>query len=92
MAHSKQALKRARQNARIRAANRGTRAAMKTQLKKVRSAIAEGGNAPALAADLRLAQQKLDKAAKSRVLHPNAVARMKSRLAKHAASMQKKPS
>ena len=90
MAHSKQALKRARQNERIRAANRASRAALKTQLKKVRSS--SGGKEAT--ADFQLAQQKLDKAAKHRVLHPNAAARMKSRLAKrmNAAAASKKPS
>ncbi len=91
MAHSKQALKRARQNERIREANRANRAAMKTHLKKVRTAVA-AGNTTTLAADLQVTQQKLDKAAKSRILHPNAAARLKSRLAKRVAAMKKKPS
>ena len=89
MAHSKQALKRARQNERIRNQNRAQRSTLKTQLKKVDAVVAAGTSAPP-EADLKLAQQKLDKAAKKRILHPNAAARMKSRLAKRIAAAKKK--
>ncbi|HYC77298.1 MAG TPA: 30S ribosomal protein S20 [Planctomycetota bacterium] len=88
MAHTKQALKRARQSAALNAKNRAQRSAMKTQLKKVDAALAAGDPAK-IADELRLAQKHLDKAAKRRVIHPNAAARRKSRLATRAAEAVK---
>ena len=78
MAHTKQALKRARQNERLRIKNKAMRSEIKTQVKAVRAAIASKDEA-ALAAAVQVTQSKLDKAAKRRVLHPNAAARLKSR-------------
>ncbi len=88
MAHSKQALKRARQSDELREKNRAQRSAMKVQVKKTESAIAAGDPA-AITAALSSAQKALDKAAKRRVIHPNAAARRKSVLAAKAASVIK---
>jgi small subunit ribosomal protein S20 len=85
MAHSKQALKRARQNERIRVKNKAMRADMKTQLKALDAAIASKDQ-KAIAERARITQSKLDKAAKNRVIHPNAASRLKARLARMTVS------
>jgi small subunit ribosomal protein S20 len=84
MAHTKQALKRARQSDRLRTKNKAIRSDMKTQIKALRAAIASKDD-KAVLTQVRLMQAKLDKAAKHRVMHPNAAARVKSRIAKRVA-------
>lgn len=74
MAHSKQAQKRIRTNAKARQANKIVRSAMRSAVKK---ASATGSTD-----DQSRAQHALDKAAKKGVVHKNAAARKKSRLAK----------
>ena len=81
MTNSKQADKRARQGERRRKANKVVRTSMRSAVKKV----AQAPTADAAAAALPEAMKRLDKAAKKRVIHPNAAARTKSRLAKAAA-------
>ncbi|MFN0245058.1 MAG: 30S ribosomal protein S20 [Planctomycetota bacterium] len=81
MAHSKQALKRNRQNIKNRASNKATRSAMKTAVRKVMSTEAKDGGK----AGMPDAMRKIDKAAKQGVLHKNAAARHKSRLARRLA-------
>ena len=82
MAHTKQAAKRNRQNIKARARNKVQRSTMKTAIGKVRKA----DSADTAKASLPDAMRKIDKAAKNRVIHPNAAARLKSRLAKKIAS------
>ena len=78
MAHHKQSAKRIRTNEKARQANKRDRSAMKTAVRKVLVATSpETG-----AASLPDAMKKIDKAAKKRVIHPNAAARLKSRLAR----------
>jgi small subunit ribosomal protein S20 len=89
MAHTKQALKRARQNERLRVKNRAMHADVKTHLKALNAAVA-AKDAKALASLVQITQSKLDKAAQRRVLHPNAAARLKSRIAKLSAAPSKK--
>lgn len=81
MAHSVSATKRIRQNQKRNAFNRGRRSALRTQLKKVDAAL-EAKDPAKVAEEIRLASQKLDKLAKTNVIHKNAAARKKSRLAK----------
>ena len=81
MAHSKQAQKRDRNNTKAREANKGVKGAMRTAEKRVR----KSSSADDAKAALPLAAKKIDKAAKAGVLHKNAAARRKSRLAKAAA-------
>lgn len=57
------------------------RSALRTQIKKVRTAVA-AGDAAAAENEFRLAVKKLDQSAAKKVLHPNAAARIKSRLSK----------
>ena len=80
MAHSRTAKKNIRQTARRRTRNRAAMSAMRTQLKKVRKAIADGDQATAVA-ELPQAQKLLDKAAKGNRIHTNQAARVKARLA-----------
>ncbi len=82
MAHTKQAAKRNRQNVKARARNKVQRSTMKTAIGKVRKA----DSADTAKAAMPDAMRKIDKAAKTRVIHPNAAARLKSRLAKKIAS------
>lgn len=80
MAHSKQAKKRIRQNERGAARNRPVRTYTTGRVRDAREAV-EGG-APDAAAAVRAAQAALDRAAKAGVIHRNAAARRKSRLAR----------
>jgi small subunit ribosomal protein S20 len=76
MAHSKQANKRIRTTEKARQRNKTTTSAMRTAVKKVaRAKTAEEADA-----NLATAMKKVDKAAKSGVIHKNAAARKKSRL------------
>ncbi len=82
MAHHASALKQMRQSLKRRARNRKNVSLIKTQVKKLRSAIAKGDAAGAnkLLPDT---VAEIDKAAKKGVIHDNAAARYKSRLTRH---------
>jgi len=80
MAHSKQAQKRIRTDEKKRQLNKTTRSAMRGAVKKVRRAT----TAEEAQASLPQAAKRVDKAAKAGVIHKNAAARQKSRLAKAA--------
>ena len=77
--HTKSAKKHLRQSLERRAKNRAVKSDIKTQIRKVRTAVAAGDLAQA-EAELRIAATKLDRAGAKRVIHPNAAARKKSRL------------
>lgn len=79
MAHSKSALKRWRQNERRRERNKPVRTAARTAARTAHAVIATGTADEAQAA-IREAAGILDRAAKRRVIHPNAASRHKSRL------------
>ena len=81
MAHSRTAKKAIRQNERRRLHNKAALSTMRTQIKKVRTAVAARDTAAAVAG-LPLAQKLLDKAAKTNRIHANQAARVKSKLAK----------
>ena len=80
MAHSKSALKRWRQNIKHRERNKTVRTSARTAVKSAREAIA-GGDHDASVVAIAEASSILDRASKSNVVHKNAVARHKSRLA-----------
>jgi small subunit ribosomal protein S20 len=88
MPTTKSAKKRLRQSLERRAQNRAVKSSVKTQVRKVREAVAAGDVATA-ETELRLAAKKLDRAGAKRTIHPNAAARTKSRLA-HLISAAKK--
>jgi small subunit ribosomal protein S20 len=81
MPNSVSAKKRLRQNLSRRTRNRAARASIRTQIRKVRTAIA-GGDPAACEAEFRVAVKKLDQAAGKNIVHANSVARIKSRLSK----------
>jgi small subunit ribosomal protein S20 len=80
MPTTKSAKKRHRQSLERRTRNRATKSAVKTQIRKVRAAVA-AGDVTTAEQELRLAAKKLDRAGVKRVIHPNAASRTKSRLA-----------
>ena len=79
MPTSNSAKKRLRQNITHRLRNRSAKRDMRTQLIKVQEAL-ESGNVEQVEAEFRIATKKLDKAASTRIIHPNAAARTKSRM------------
>lgn len=85
MAHLKQSKKRIRTNEKARVRNLRQRSAMKTAIKKVVTAESK----EAAAAAFSTATSRVDKAAKKNVIHRNAAARLKSRMAKRIAKMGK---
>ena len=86
MAHSQHRKKRIRVNEERRILNKGKRSAMRTHMKKVFAAVEAGDKATATA-ELRIAHKRIDKAAKTRVIHPNNAARKKSLLSRHVAKL-----
>jgi len=80
MANSKQARKRARQSTLRNAHNAAQRSRMRTAIKSVRKAIAAGNKAAAQEI-FRSATSVIDSIADKKVVHKNAAARHKSRLA-----------
>lgn len=83
---NKSALKRERQSLVKRERNKSVKSAIKTQIKKVRTAI-EAKNVEAIKSELINVQSCLDKAAVKGVIHKNKAARHKARLAKRAAKV-----
>jgi len=79
MPNTPTAKKRLRQNEKLRVLNKGFRSALRTQIKKVRSAVA-AGDVELASTEFRVATKKLDKAAAKHMIHRNAAARTKSRL------------
>jgi small subunit ribosomal protein S20 len=86
VAHHASALKRMRQGEKRRARNRKNLSQLKTQLKKLRAVVAEG-NAEAARQLLPATEAEIDKAAKKGVVHDNAAARYKSRLARKVSAL-----
>jgi len=82
LAHSKSALKRWRQNEAHHERNKSVRTRARTAVKKARS-LADAGPSDEAQEAIREASSILDRAAKGNVVHPNAVARHKSRLMRH---------
>jgi small subunit ribosomal protein S20 len=79
MPQTQSAKKRLRQSLDRRERNRSAKRSVRTQCRKVDEAV-QAGNVTQAEAELRLAAQKLDRAAARKVIHPNAAARTKSRL------------
>lgn len=78
MAHLKQSKKRIRTNEKARVRNKQQRSAMKGAIKRVQLAATAEDKKKQLAD----AMSKIDKAGKKNVIHRNAAARLKSRLAR----------
>ncbi|MBP8300037.1 MAG: 30S ribosomal protein S20 [Planctomycetes bacterium] len=87
MAHSKQALKRARQGERNRVANKAKLTRVKSALKALMAVVA-AGDATKAKAMLPALCKTIDKAAQTHVLHKNTAARKKSLVARAVGSMK----
>ena len=79
MAHTRSALKQARQNIKRRIQNRVYRSTARTYIKRTRALI-EGGDLEQAQVTVRSAIRALDKAAQKGVIHKKNAARRKSRL------------
>jgi small subunit ribosomal protein S20 len=89
VAHSLQAKKRLRQNAKRRSINRSRKSQVKTQIKRFEAALANG-DVEAASEQYRLVSEKLDKTASTSTMHKKTAARKKSRLAKKLNSLKTK--
>ncbi len=88
MANIKSSKKDLKRSAKKRAVNTAIKTSLKTYVKKTRVALASG-DADATKTALTTAIKSLDKAAQRGVLHKNAAARRKSRIAKAVAAAAK---
>ena len=86
MANIKSQLKRIKTNEKARQRNVAVKSALKTVVRRVRTA-AEAGDAAAATAALLTANKALDKAASKGVIHKNQAANRKSGLAKQVAGL-----
>ncbi len=82
MANHKSAKKRMRQNVKRRENNRSNRSRLRTQITKLRSALAEGDKEISQA-EIVPTISLIDKMVNKNILHQNTAARYKSRLTKH---------
>ena len=89
MANHFSALKRARQTETKTAVNRANKSRMRSALRELRTALAEGDKATA-ESKLRVATSVLDKSVQKGVLHKNTASRYKARLAKRVAAKSAK--
>ncbi len=88
MPNHKSAKKRVRQNEKRRAVNRSNRSGLRTQIKKLRSAI--GGSDQNQSQELLIPTvSAIDKAVNKGILHKNTAARYKSRLTTHVNNLGK---
>ena len=81
------ALKQQRQDVKRKARNRKNVSQLKTQVKKLRSAVSAGDSAAAQAT-LNETVSVIDRAAKKGVIHDNAASRLKSRLTRRVNSVK----
>lgn len=79
MPNSASAKKRLRQSIDRRAHNRTTKSALRTQIRKVRTAV-QGSDVATSEKEFILVTKKLDQAAAKKVIHANQASRLKSRL------------
>jgi small subunit ribosomal protein S20 len=86
VANIKSQIKRNRTNERARQRNVAVKSALKTSVRRFRTA-ADAGDAAATATALQLASRALDKAVSKGVIHKNQAANRKSGMAKKAASL-----
>jgi len=86
MANHKSAEKRVRQNLKRNEQNRSNRSKLRTQIKKLRSAVASADKS--LSTELlNPTVSVIDKAVNKGLIHKNTAARYKSRLTKHVAEV-----
>ncbi len=92
MTHSKQSAKRVRQTEKRRLRNKAKASTVRTLMKRILTA-ADSGDVATVDANLTPTLKKIDKAAKTNVLHKNTAARRKSRAmrARNAAAAKASP-
>lgn len=86
MANIKSAIKRARQNVKLRQHNASARSMFRTYIKNVLKAV-EAGDVEAARAAYAKAQPIIDKAASKGLIHKNKASRIKSRLVARVKAM-----
>lgn len=86
MANHKSAEKRVRQNIKRNAINRSNRTGLRTQIKKLRTALADHDKAQSTEL-LNPTISSIDKAVNKGIIHKNTAARYKSRLTKHVGNL-----
>lgn len=86
MANHKSAEKRVRQNIKRNEINRSNRSALRTQIKKLRTALA-GEDKTQSGELLSPTVSMIDKAVNKGIIHKNTAARYKSRLTKHVTEL-----
>jgi small subunit ribosomal protein S20 len=86
VANIKSQIKRNKTNERARQRNVAVKSALKTSVRRFRTA-AESGDAAAAATALQVASKALDKAVSKGVIHKNQAANRKSGMAKQAAGL-----
>jgi small subunit ribosomal protein S20 len=86
MPHTESAKKRVRQSRRRTESNKNARSGVRTTEKKLLELVQKGDKKGAMAL-LPEAYQRLDKAAKHRVIHPNTAANHKSKLARRVSRL-----
>ena len=86
MANIKSQLKRIKTNEKARQRNVAVKSALKTAVRRVRTAVASG-DAEAAQTALKVASKSLDKAASKGVIHANQAANRKSAIAKQVAAL-----
>ena len=89
MANIKSAIKRARQNVKIRQHNASYRSMFRTFIKNVLKAVDSGDQEAAKSAFL-IAQEIIDKASSKKLIHKNKASRIKSRLNARVKAMSSK--
>ena len=87
MANIKSQMKRIKTNERRRQRNVAVKSALKTSVRRFRTA-ADAGDAEAAAAAMQVAAKHLDKAASKGIIHKNQAANRKSGMAKQFAGIQ----
>ena len=88
MANIKSQKKRIRTNEKRRLRNRSVKSELKTLVRRTREAVA-AGDAQLAESELRVASQKLDRAAQKKIIHRTQAANRKSKLAKLVNSLEK---
>jgi small subunit ribosomal protein S20 len=86
MANHKSAEKRVRQNEKRNAVNRSNRTRLRTQIKKLRTALASHDKAASTEL-LNPTISSIDKAVNKGIIHKNTAARYKSRLTRHVGEL-----
>ncbi len=86
MPNHKSAIKRVKQNEKRRAINRGNRGSLRTQIKKLRLALANNNKTESQEL-LSPTVSMIDKAVNKGIIHKNTAARHKSRLTAHIAKL-----